>query len=293
MKLTAWIDPWRDATVAIGHIHRLQLRQPGGKPQRRKFFIVVGTGVLFSLRGDPTNTPWLVTAKHVFLDRSEHWAPTHLHVRFSCFDEQPVDKYFGVRIDLARRGKRRWIAHPDPDVDLACLPLTVSRENTGGMKPPTITMGDFAGAKDIYEGAPVVMLGYPGAVGPNFWTKALVRQGIVSWMSPTKPQSGVFLIDSNVFPGNSGSPVFKLPAGTDRHGHFAAGGKVTFLGIASQARIQRLPLIVGGKELEVQLKGRKRPATPFVPYFVGLGVIEPALRVKQLLAAAAKSWKQG
>lgn len=35
------------------------------------------------------------------------------------------------------------------------------------------------------------------------------------------------------------------------------------------------------------------PATPFVPYFVGLGVIEPALRIKQLPAAAAKSWKQG
>lgn len=292
MKLTAWIDPWRDATVAIGHVHSLPVKRPDGTTTRRKFFIVVGTGVIFSLKGDPTKTPWLVTAKHVFLDRAEHWDPSHLHIRFSWFDDKPVDEYLGLRINLKQKGKRLWLTHPDPEVDLACLPLAITQEQAGRAKAPTVTLGDFATVEEVYEGAPVVVLGYPGAVGPHFWTRAIVRQGIISWVSPTKPRSGVFLIDSNVFPGNSGGPVFKLPAGTDRHGHFAAGGKVAFLGIVTQARIQKLPLTVGGKELEIQLQGRKKPETPFVPSFVGLGVIEPALRVKQLLAAATKSWKQ-
>ncbi len=287
MKLTAWIDPWRDATVAIGHIHSFPVTGRAGKLSRRDFFVVVGTGVMFWLKDDPTGTPWLVTAKHVFLDQTEGWDPAHLQIRFSWLDDQPVHEHFGVRITLKQRGRRRWLAHPDPAVDLACLPLTIPPDQVGRTRVPTVTTDDFAAAKDIYEGAPVVVLGYPGAVGPHFWTRAIVRQGIISWVSPTKPQSTPFLIDSNVFPGNSGGPVFKLPAGTDRHGHFTAGGKVALLGIVTQARIQKLPLTVGGKELEVQLKGRKKPETPFVPSFIGLGVIEPALRIKQLLAAAA------
>jgi len=286
MKLTAWIDPWRNATVAIGHVHSFPVAGRAGQPSRRKFFVVVGTGIMFRLKDDPTKTPWLVTAKHVFLDQAEGWAPSHLQIRFSWVDDQPVDQHLGVRITLTQRGRRRWLVHPDPAVDLACLPLIIPPDEAGRTQIPAVTMDDFASAKDIYEGAPVVVLGYPGAVGPHFWTRAIVRQGIIAWVSPTKSQSTPFLIDSNVFPGNSGGPVFKLPAGTDRHGHFAAGGKVTFLGIVTQARIQKLPLTVGGKELEVQLKGRKKPEALFVPSFVGLGVIEPALRIKQLLAAA-------
>jgi hypothetical protein len=209
-----------------------------------------------------------------------------LHIRFSWFDDKPVDEYLGIRIDLKRKRKHLWVAHPDPAVDLACLPLIITQDLAEREKAPTVTLEDFATAEEIYEGAPIVVLGYPGAVGPHFWTRAIVRQGIISWVSPTKPRSDVFLIDSNMFPGNSGGPVFKLPAGTDRHGHFAAGGKVSFLGIVTQARIQKLPVTVGGKELEVQLQGRKKLETPFVPSFIGLGVIEPALRVKQLLATA-------
>lgn len=292
MKMTAWIDAWRDATVAIGQIYRAEVKQPDGRIVKKKLFVVVGTGVIFGLRGKPNETRWLVTAKHVFRDPAEHWEPDRLYLRFSWCDEQPVDEYFGVPVDLRKGSRQRWIAHPDKNVDLACLPLVLTREQTGMAMAPGVRLGDFASAEDIYESAPVVVLGYPGAVGPHFWSRAIVRQGIVSWVSPAKPQAEVFLIDSNVFPGNSGGPVFKLPSGTDRQGRFAAGRKVGLLGIVTQARIQKLPLIAGGKELEVQLKGKKRPETLFVPSFVGLGVVEPAFRVKQLLSAAAKSRKR-
>ncbi|MBM4123473.1 MAG: trypsin-like peptidase domain-containing protein [Nitrospira sp.] len=291
MKMTAWTDAWREATVAIGQIYRAEVKEPNGKTVKKKLFVVVGTGVIFGLRGEPSGTRWLVTAKHVFLDPAEHWEPDRLYLRFSWCDEQPVDEYFGVPVELRKGRRRRWMSHPDETVDLACLPLTLSRKETGTAGVPGVGFGDFASAEDVYEGAPVVVLGYPGAVGPHFWSRAIMRQGIVSWVSPAKPQSEVFLIDSNVFPGNSGGPVFKLPSGTDRHGRFASGRKVGLLGIVTQARIQKLPLIAGGKELEVQLKGKKRPETLFVPSFVGLGVVEPAIRVKQLLSAAAKPRK--
>lgn len=287
--MTTWIDSWRDATVAIGRVYQTRVKRPGGRISKGQIFVVVGTGVIFGSQDDPTNTPWLVTAKHVFLDPAEKWDPASLQIRFSRFDQRPVDEYLGIRIDLKKGGKRRWLSHPEDGVDLVCLPLALAKERAGLAQMSPVTVEDFATAEQIYEGAPVMVLGYPGAVGPGFWSRALVRQGIISWVSPTKPESNVFLIDSNVFPGNSGGPVFKLPAGPDRHGRFAVGGSVAFLGIVSQARMQRLPLIVGGKELEVLLQGRKKPQTLFVPNFISIGVIEPAFRVKQLLSAAAKS----
>lgn len=286
--MSAWIDPWRAATVALGRVHRHGVKQKSGKRTIRTMFMIVGTGVIFGFPDDPTETPWLVTARHVFHDPSEGWAPARLNVRFSWFDEKDVDEYFGVSLELRRKGRRCWIPHPDPDVDLACMPLTLTKVQTGKAKLPRIAVGAFAPVKEIYEGAPVAVLGHPGAVGPRFWSRAILRQGVVSWVSPTHPGSNVFLVDSNVFPGNSGGPVFKLPAGTDRQGNFAVGGNVAFLGVVSQARIQMMPLIAGGKELEVQLKGRKKPETLFVPSFVALGVIEPAFRVKQLLVTAAR-----
>ena len=134
--MTAWIDPWRDATVAIGRIHRHRVTRRDGRTERHTLFVVVGTGVIFGLPDDPTETPWLVTAKHVFHDPSEEWVPSKLYVRFSWFDDKAVDEYFGVRLDLVRGRRRRWIAHPDPDVDLACLPLAMTKEQAGRTKLP-------------------------------------------------------------------------------------------------------------------------------------------------------------
>ncbi len=249
---------------------------------------MVGSGVIFGLGNDPTKTPWLVTAKHVFSDPDEGWRPKSLHLRFSWFAEDNL----GPSIELWRHGRRRWIPHPDRDVDLACVPLDLGRDQTGRAKLPRITAKEFAPVKEIYEGASVAILGYPGAVGHRFWSHALVRQGMISWVSPGAPGSEVFLVDSNMFPGNSGGPVFKLPAGTDREGRFAVHDEVAFLGIVSQARIQMMALIAGGKELEVHFKKKKKPEPLLIPSFVALGIVEPAFRVKQLLIAAAKSCRR-
>jgi hypothetical protein len=137
-----------------------------------------------------------------------------------------------------------------------------------------------------------MLLGYPDAIGPDLSAKALVRQGIVSWVSPTKPESTVFWIDGHVFPGNSGGPVFKLPAGIDRQGHFATRGDVSFLGIVTQTRIHQLPLMAGGQEIGITFEGNKRKKTAetlLSQSYTDIGLVEPVFRVKQLLAFAAKT----
>jgi len=287
--MAGWIDRWRDATVAIGRIHHAEIVNPNGQVVKKKLFIVVGTGVIFGLQHDPTHTPWLVTAKHVFQDSQDRWAPSRLHLRFSWFDEKRVDRYFGVGIDLKHRDQHSWLSHPNTRVDLACIPLSLTKKQTGRGELPKIRFGDFGTAEEIYEGAPLMLLGYPDAVGPDLSAKALVRQGIVSWVSPTKPESTVFWLDGHVFPGNSGGPVFRLPAGIDRHGHFATRGDVSFLGIVTQTRIHQLPLIAGGQEIGITFEKKKVPETLLSQSYTDIGLVEPVFRVKQLLAFAAKA----
>ena len=284
-----WIDRWRDATVALGRTFRAEVKEPGKKAVKRNFFVVVGTGVIFGMPNDPTNTSWLVTAKHVFCDLADDWDPPHLYLRFSWFDERPVDTYQGIRVELKRGDRHRWVSHPNENVDLACLPLVLDHKKTGQDPLPRISLQDIGTTQDIYPGVPIILLGYPDAVAPDLRTRALLRQGIVSWVSSTKPESNLFWVDSRVFPGNSGGPVFKLPPTSPSSGRVIRGSAVPFLGIVTQARIHQLPLLASGKEIELRF-GKKRPSEPlFSQSYIGLALVEPAIRVKQLLLAARKS----
>ncbi len=289
--MAGWIDRWREATVAIGRIERMALKQPSGTVAEVECFAVVGTGVVFGLEEGRASNRWLVTARHVFSDPQERWEPATLHLLFSWAIDRRGHRLFSVPIQLRQRNHPRWLPHPDPAVDLACLPLTFRPHQVGKESLPRIAFGEVATTDDIYEGAPVVILGYPGAVEPSYWPRAIVRQGIIAWVSKRNPGFEVFLVDGHVLPGNSGGPVFKLPAGTDRQGRFSLGGNVALLGIVTQARIQNLPLMAGGKEVEVEFKGKKMSQVLLVPNFMGIGVVEPAARVRQLLDTARRSRK--
>lgn len=284
-KTTSWVDYFRSATVAIGKVQTLEVKKAGGQKSKVKVFSVVGTGVIFHL---PEQDPsfWLVTAKHVFFDPSEKWDPDDLLIRFSWFDETPVTQFFGIRVDLKKNGKRLWFPHPNSTVDLACLPLLITKAAAGREATMAVQMEDLATADEIYEGAPIIVLGYPGGVGPDLLSRAFFRQGITSWVSPSAPESSTILIDGNIFPGHSGGPVFKLPMGPDRNGNLLQGGRIAFLGIVSQAQFIQHPLIAG--EPHIQTTDPQAPGTLLSPEFNGIAVIEPAARVRELLLSATR-----
>lgn len=63
---------------------------------------------------------------------------------------------------------------------------------------------------------------------------------------------------------------------------------VTLLGIVTQARIQSLPLLAGGKQVDLYVQGKKKSEPLLTPSFLGLGLVEPAYRIKQLLVSATR-----
>jgi len=237
------LNHWRDATAALGRMYECHVTLKNGKSSKRKVFLSVGTGVIVGLQGRSQHTPWLLTAKHVLFEPSEHWDPSSLILRFSWMDEMPVDQPPGITIALKVAGKRKWIPHPDKHVDLACMPLP-PRKNLFGRKTwPMVTVPEIGTTKDIYEGEPIVALGYPDTLAPDFGARPIVRQGIVSWVSSKKPESSLFCIDSQVFPGNSGGPVFRWSDNVNRPKRSREKPEVCFLGIVTQARIHQLHLL--------------------------------------------------
>jgi hypothetical protein len=127
-------------------------------------------------------TKCIVTAKHVVQDDSE----------------------LGVRLDskIVRRDQTEaelgseWLFHPDPDIDLAVLPIRKNVEIKNGFflprtfatKPTEVELGDDVvfGSLPYYTPTPIVL-----------------RRGMVAYI-----EDRGFLIDGQVFPGSSGSPVF-------------------------------------------------------------------------------------
>ncbi len=69
---------------------------------------------------------WLVTAKHVLFDPEQQWSPSSLGILFPRSPRGRMVQALEIALRDGRTGRRRWFAHPDKSVDLACLPLPLS-----------------------------------------------------------------------------------------------------------------------------------------------------------------------
>ncbi len=278
----SWIEPWQKSTISFGLKESISITLSNNKTVKKDIFNIKGTGAIFYVKVDTIVIPTIVTAKHVFYNPNENWSPDSLRIRFSWFEDKPIDEYFGIPIILNNNAKRAWFPHPDSTVDLACISLDFIQDDIGVEKLPILPYSQFANDDDIYQGAQIFVLGYPGSVGMEFWNKAVLREGIISWVAPNEPQKHRILIDCSVFPGNSGGPVFKIPTGIDKFGNLTVGGKYKFLGIVSERRFSPIPVKETRHHRDIV---DDTGSYLYSLESIGIGVIEPALRVRELLNA--------
>ncbi|MGB9071464.1 MAG: serine protease [Terriglobales bacterium] len=258
-----WIATWREATVSFGTIAQ--------DPLRGRYYKVEGSGIIFS--ADAT-TAYIVTAKHVFFDHH----PPEIQMRYGWQDQKSVYAELGTAIKLRdAAGKDLWTALDD-DSDLAVIvapPPTIQHQ-------PAMNPESIAPPEKVYEGANIVALGYPGIVGNEYLVRAISRGGIIAWTDPTDPAGKRFLIDANIYPGNSGGPVISTPLNTTPQGGIALGGSTYLLGIVIEAPGQE-------GEYDLRVPGQRTPLhiKQKIP-LGGTGVVEPASKIRKLLEKVMK-----
>jgi hypothetical protein len=270
------INSLRQKTVCLGMVDSFK-----DQHKTQTYFSPVGTGILMSIKtksGD--RYACIITAKHVVESKSLNWFPQTMQVRFSEDEISPFNKNLGMKIDLVKNNKLLWFSHPDSTVDLACIPLldfyTLNNMDTGHIFH-ILNDNDVGINSDIYDGAEIFVLGYPGFAGFDILVKSILRQGIISWTNPIKPEENTFLIDCNIYPGNSGGPVFTVPFGIGKSP--LGPGKTTFAGIVTKIyyETQNATDSVRNKVFD------KKDRQIFYSQKAALAIVEPSTRVIELL----------
>jgi len=195
-----------------------------------------GTGFFYRcVDNGSTYVPVIVTNKHVIAGATSG--------RFNLTlleDGGPaVAKHFPIEID---NFERRWLLHPDPNVDLCAMPIgpLLNQASAAGhnffyvaldrsLIPTVEELADLGALEDV------VMIGYPNGIWDATNNMPIVRRGVTA-THPNLNYEGrlEFMIDAACFPGSSGSPVFLYNSGgyTTRAGGMVMGGiRVKLLGV--------------------------------------------------------------
>ena len=171
------------------------------------------TAFVFGYPGSPSTKPvsywvFVVTNRHVVKGQDQMWIRFHAPA-----GQRP-------KVLPIPRGPRPfpWVLHPDPDIDLAVLP-TAAIEIPDGLDPDrfltlrshTVTIDDLR-SSEFSEGNELFILGFPMGIAGTDQNDVIVRHGIVARIQDWYDgRSKDFLIDSSIYPGNSGGPVILKP----------------------------------------------------------------------------------
>ena len=154
---------------------------------------------------------WLVTNKHVLKGLRA------IHIKFNSANE-PDSKDYKVNL-IARNGKPYWIGHPDENIDVAVIFISAnilrqdSRSFSYFMSDRHIMNKKNLIDNKITEGDSVFVLGFPMGLVSQERQYVICRGGCIARIRDfLDNKSSDYMIDSPVFPGNSGGPVIISPS---------------------------------------------------------------------------------
>lgn len=172
--------------------------------------IGIGTGFFFSF--SVTNThhkPVIVTNKHVIKDSKFG----RLFFTLADSSHNPIDTLsYVININDFRN---QWIMHPDPEIDLAILPMIqiLNETRAKGIEIFYISYSskNFVTEKlkpQLQAVEDIILIGYPIGIFDRHNNKPVIRRGITA-THPSKRYNNKeeFMIDAACFPGLSGAPV--------------------------------------------------------------------------------------
>ncbi|MCX6817357.1 MAG: serine protease [Candidatus Aenigmarchaeota archaeon] len=168
-------------------------------------YFPIGTGFLIGYKGFTV----FVTAKHIaeIMDKNED-----IYLAWNANDSSIIRKNFENL-----KNDSEWIFHENSQIDIAVRFFKLYSESDDVR---VLAENLFESFEDVMEGDDILFLGFPLHISEPNKIHPVVRSGIIAYRKENKN----FLIDANVFPGSSGSPVFlKTSAITYEKGNFNLG----------------------------------------------------------------------
>ncbi len=140
---------------------------------------------------------------------------------------------------LSLNGNAHWYFPTDDSVDLAVTPIVLSPtvENLRVPLDMFFTKDSFA-SYNVGEGAKIILSGYFVQIPGVLRVQPIMREGILAMIpdepiqTTTRKLGTVYLADTHIFGGNSGSPAFISTAGV-RPGSVQFLDTYMFLGVVS------------------------------------------------------------
>jgi len=162
-----------------------------------------------------------------------------------------------------------FCAHPDQSVDLACINISIVSQPERNVYHRTIAaeMLPTFSEERLVPGVDVYFVGYPENRFDVRHNLPIMRRGFIASI-PKVDFNGKseFLIDAQVFPGSSGSPVFA-----------PIDGQFKLVGVVSQTMIRN-----------AQIQAVPTAQAFGVQQILGLGIVIKAERVRELVDTACR-----
>lgn len=210
---------------------------------------IVGTGFV-AADMDPrlpkdTHFDYLVTNRHVaecWDEKSKPRAVASVDIRVNLKDGSSETDH------LSTNGNAHWYFPTDDSVDLAVTTIALS-PSVDNLRVPSdmfFTKDSFA-TYNVGEGSKLILSGYFVQIPGVRRVQPIMREGILA-MIPDEPiettaskPGTVYLADTHIFGGNSGSPVFISTAGV-RPGAVQLFDSYMFLGVVSGYYYEESPV---------------------------------------------------
>ena len=211
----------------------------------KKELLGTATGFFFKI-GE--NKKYFVTNRHVVINEADNFFPQFLKLSLHNSITNYASSY-QVDLKLEENGKPLWKDHTDYEnnsADVVVIPLNQKTLILENMKNFYSSRINFLSPKnflpddtELSSFADVIIVGYPLGFQDYRNNLPVYRKGMIASSYPVnfngKPY---FLIDANLHPGTSGSPVFNSSVNLLKNGTGAFhSSQAIFLGIHSAEHI--------------------------------------------------------
>ena len=228
----------------------------------------IGTGFFYLAplnNGTNRSITLLISNKHVFRNPKGR-----LIISLNRRKEDDTPEFGNIRTFDQIGFENAYFIHPDPEVDLACINVSgITRTDAFHkyLNDRLLTPIDY---EKVVVGSEVIFVGYPEDRYDIVNNLPLIRKGWIASMPNIDFNGrGQIVIDAQIFPGSSGSPVF-----------VAWDNKYSLLGVVSDTMIR-------DSQLEI-LQTNMPPVG--VKQILGLGIVVKQRHVQELIDYTVKEF---